>query len=75
MIPQLSTPSIKVVYSSTTFRQSGSHNSRSQKEYELLRHGQLDFIDVTPGPLITWLEGSHHRMLRIVKVSRGVTAR
>jgi hypothetical protein len=47
---------------------------RSQIGDKFLRHGQLHLIDEAPGPFLARLEGSHHRVVSLVKVLCGVTA-
>ena len=47
---------------------------RSQIGHKFLRHGQLHLIDEAPGPFLARLEGSHHRVVRLVKVPRGMSA-
>jgi hypothetical protein len=54
--------------------QSNFQNLLAQVGYELLRHGQLSLIDVTPGPLLARLEGCHHGMARVVEMFRGMAA-
>ena len=51
-----------------------SDSLRSQIGHKLFRHGQFDLIDEAPGPLVARLEGSHHGMVRLVEMPRGVTA-
>jgi hypothetical protein len=47
----------------------------AQQRDELLRHFDLQFIDIAPRPALARLVRRHHRVLRLVKVPRGVAPR
>ena len=49
--------------------------SLAQVRHGPRRHRQFDFINVTPGPPFTRLEGCDHGVARVMEMSRGVTAR
>ena len=48
--------------------------SLAQAGLGLLRHGQLNFVDVAPGPSFAGLEGCHDGVARVLEVVRGVAA-